>query len=530
DLHRMILPLMAMERIPGRTLALTVDRLCREGHAEPLALLADGWLATATWLEEAGFSHGDLAADNLMVRPDGSIALVDLDTAAWPAAPPLVSPSEGTPGYAHPRGLPRDPARRDRFPALILWASLRVLARHPHLRQRWGDPPDRHGATLLWSPDDLRRPGRTALFAALDALDDEALAPLLEVVRRAIRFPPDETPPLAEVAERLSGLGAFRPASPSVRDKLSGLGTPATPPRLSPESVAPIDSAEHSWDDGNASVWPLPSVREGRHPAASQTTTLVERERRRAAARQVAAAVAARDTAAAVKFWEESRTVPDVATYAASVHFLVSHDAAAAIDRVMRRRDDDGLIAAVAQAELLGVAPSAEARTALRAARARVTARNALHDAIERRDLHGLATLACSGRLDCLGRLEPAQARAVERARAWPAFERALASDDDIAIASSTDPALWREEGSLPTDARDRLALARRRLRWRDDVRAALRRRDAGGLRGLLNTAPPGAEARLTEVESRRILRVSMREAAVARLERALREGPDREV
>ncbi|MGH7606771.1 MAG: hypothetical protein ACREME_05485, partial [Gemmatimonadales bacterium] len=282
DLHRMILPLMAMERIPGRTLALTVDRLCREGHAEPLALLADGWLATATWLEEAGFSHGDLAADNLMVRPDGSIALVDLDTAAWPAAPPLVSPSEGTPGYAHPRGLPRDPARRDRFPALILWASLRVLARHPHLRQRWGDPPDRHGATLLWSPDDLRRPGRSALFAALDALDDEALAPLLEVVRRAIRFPPDETPPLAEVAERLSGLGAFRPASPSVRDKLSGLGTPATPPRLSPESVAPIDSAEHSWDDGNASVWPLPSVREGRHPAASQTTTLVERERRRA--------------------------------------------------------------------------------------------------------------------------------------------------------------------------------------------------------------------------------------------------------
>jgi hypothetical protein len=34
----------------------------------------------------------------------------------------------------------------------------------------------------------------------------------------------------------------------------------------------------------------------------------------------------------------------------------------------------------------------------------------------------------------------------------------------------------------------------------------------------------------LSEVESRRILRVSMREAAVARLERALREGPDREV
>jgi hypothetical protein len=82
----------------------------------------------------------------------------------------------------------------------------------------------------------------------------------------------------------------------------------------------------------------------------------------------------------------------------------------------------------------------------------------------------------------------------------------------------------------MPAGVRARVDLARRRLRWLDDVRAALRRRDGSVLRGLLNAAPPGAEARLTEVESRRILRVTMREAAVARLERALREGPDREV
>ena len=144
-------------------------------------------------------------------------------------------------------------------------------------------------------------------------------------------------------------------------------------------------------------------------------------------------------------------------------------------------------------------------------------------------DLPSLAQLACSGRLDCLGRLEPAQARAVARARAWPALERALASDDDIAIASAADPSLWREEGSLPPAANDRLDLARRRLRWLDEVRAALRKRDDAALRGLLTTAPHGADARLTEVERRRISRISTREAAVARLERALREGPDRE-
>ena len=121
-------------------------------------------------------------------------------------------------------------------------------------------------------------------------------------------------------------------------------------------------------------------------------------------------------------------------------------------------------------------------------------------------------------------------ARCVARATAWPALERALERDDDEAIVAAADPALWREEETLPAAAWQRLDLARRRLRWTEDVRAALRRRDGPVLRGLLSGAPPGAEERLTEVESRRILRLTMREAAVARLERALREGPDREV
>jgi hypothetical protein len=176
------------------------------------------------------------------------------------------------------------------------------------------------------------------------------------------------------------------------------------------------------------------------------------------------------------------------------------------------------------------VAPSTEARTAVRAARRRITARIALREALSRGDYHGLASLACSGELDCLGRLEPAQARAVERARAWAAVERALASDDDAAIVGAVDAEVWREEGSLPPAARQRIDLARSRIRWAEDVRAALRRRDGPALRRLLESAPPDAEWHLTHVESRRIERVSAREAAVSRLERALREGPDREV
>jgi hypothetical protein len=176
------------------------------------------------------------------------------------------------------------------------------------------------------------------------------------------------------------------------------------------------------------------------------------------------------------------------------------------------------------------VAPPTEARTAVRAARQRIAARIALREVIGRRDFYGLASLACSGELDCLGRLEPAQARAVERARSWAAVERALVSDDDVAIVAAIDPELWREEGSLPPAARQRIDLARNRIRWVEDVRAALRRRDGIAMRRLLESSPPDAESRLTDVERRRIERAATREAAVSRLERALREGPDREV
>ena len=290
--------------------------------------------------------HGDLAPDNLIVRPDGSIALVDLDTAMWPSFMGAPAPAASNPAYAHPRGAPLNPARRDRFPALILWASLRILARHPGLRERWGDRPDQDGAALLWSRDDLRHPTRSALFAALDALpgqaEGEALDPLLEVVRRAIRFSPDETPPLAEIAERLEGMGFPRTAAAHGGSRSGGSRRGWAPLEMPPAQQEPTlepDSAGGAWG------------------GASPTTSISEREERQAAARELGAAIAARDTARAVELWEPSRTVPETAVYAAAVHLLVSRDAVAAIERAMRRKDDDGLVAAVAEAERAGVAP-----------------------------------------------------------------------------------------------------------------------------------------------------------------------------
>lgn len=520
-------PVLAMERIPGRTLAQVVHRVCQAGEPDPLALLADQWLKTARILEEAGFVHGDLAADNLMVRPDGSIALIDLDNACWPAAPSQALVTEPEPDYTHPAGAAREWEHRDRFPTLMIWASLRILTRHPHLRQQFGVRPDRTGSALLWTSEDLLHAADSPLFAELESLGDATLRPLLEIVRRAIRFPPDDTPPLSEISERLETLGF--PLLASTPGKLvrristpmapvGTLASPVPPPAESPVLTTPtqLPSAEPELTRAPVPVQPQPA-RPNRKCSERQL-------------RDLQSAIASRDARTVLQAWDAVRQFDEATPFAPAVHDVVQREVSAALDRANRRRDDTALLAGVVEAERAGVAPSAEIRAASREARDRVATREQLARAVDHNDYETLARLKRLGSLEALAPLTPNVARAVERSLAWPALVRAIEQDDDAAVIATADPALWREANTMSPTAWERLDLARRRQRWTTDVRAALRKRDVLVLRSLLSGAPPGAEELLTEVESRRLLRLTMREAAVIRLERALRTGPDREI
>lgn len=524
------IPLLAMERIPGRTLTQVVRRVCLAGEADPLALLADQWLKTVQMLDDAGFVHGDLAADNLMVRPDGSIALIDLDNVTWPTAPSrdlMFSPNAA---YAHPLGQTRDWMHRDRFPALLIWASLRILTRHPQLQQQVGAGSERPSSALLWSGADLQYPDNSPMFAAVDAQDDATLRPLLEVVRRALRFSPDETPALSEISERLETLGF--PILASTPGKL--VRRMAPPPASGglqgpPALLAPptIDAPTKKVPEPVTIAVDVPAT--APKPARVQPPR-IDRKGRAQLIGSLEKAIATRDARAVLRAWDDVRQLEEAAPFAPAVHDVLQREVSAALDRAHRRRDDTGLLNAVAEAERAGIAPSAAIRAACREAKERIAANEQLAQAIVNNDYETLARLKRLGSLDTLGHLAPAAARAVERSLSWPALVRAIELDDDAAIIAAADPALWREETAMSRVAWERLDLARRRQRWSTDVRAALRQRDVPVLRGLLASAPHGAEDQLTEVESRRLLRLTMREAAVIRLEQALRTGPDREI
>jgi hypothetical protein len=209
-----------------------------------------------------------------------------------------------------------------------------------------------------------------------------------------------------------------------------------------------------------------------------------------------------------VRLWPELRTDPRAAPQAVRVHALLAEQAAARIAAALRRGDDDALLAAVGEAEAAGIAIDQTARRAARIARERLETRHALRAALAVNDRTTLATLALSGRLAELGPLEPAVGRAVKRAMAWPHLERALHADDDAEIRASYDAELFDEAGTLTPEQRARVELARFRLGWLEQVRTALRKRDALALRTVLGKPPPGAESYLTTVERNRIGRL----------------------
>ena len=510
DGHSVYRPLVVMERVPGRTLREMVVRLSQEGDASHLALIADRWLDAALAMETAGFVHGDLNPDNIMVRPDGTIAVIDLDTATWPSFRLETEARVATSALRHPQGLPRNPAYQDRFPALMLWAALRILATEPELL------PGTPGEGLLFSNVDVRRPSASPVFTRLNAADP-SLRLLLEVVRRAMRFSPEELPPLLEIALRLDSLGFPRHAP----------RPPARPPRIAqlPEAEPTLAPAPAARPSTEREVPPQAGVA----PAEPQTASASDsRQSQRLEA--LHSAIQHRDSAEALRIWADVREEPSAQVYATVIHQLVELEAHAAIDRALRRRDDPALLQAIVEAEKAGVAPHASALAAARDARRRATTREALSDALRDDNRDALINLQRTGQLAELGPLDPATNRAIARALAWPAVERALSGDDDVAICAAADPAVWREEETNPHAVWSRLDVAWKRSRWTQDIRAAVRRRDIAYLRGLLANAPAGSEDRLTEVERRRVHRVIARDQAATRLEVALREGPDRAV
>jgi serine/threonine protein kinase len=143
-------PVLLMDWVEGTNLDQYIRKHLHDSYQ--LHLLAYQFSRLALWLMPQPFAHGDLKPDNIMVREDGTLVLIDYDGMFVPAMKGQKAQEMGSPDFRHPaRTEETFNENIDDFSLASILLSLRVIAEEPALLEKYGAA-DR----LLFSEKDYR--------------------------------------------------------------------------------------------------------------------------------------------------------------------------------------------------------------------------------------------------------------------------------------------------------------------------------------------------------------------------------------
>ena len=165
-------PVLLMDWIEGETMETYIAANYTDTHA--MSMLCYRFCKMAVWLRSQSFAHGDIKPDNIMVRPDGTLTLVDYDGMFVPAMKGQKSPTIGTKDFSHPlRTIDDFDETIDDFALASIALTLKAISLNPSLLQTYGAS-DR----LLFSAADYIDLSKSKTFTALQGLlaDEEARA------------------------------------------------------------------------------------------------------------------------------------------------------------------------------------------------------------------------------------------------------------------------------------------------------------------------------------------------------------------
>ena len=157
-------PVLLMDWVEGETMEAYIAANYHNQSA--MSLLCYRFGKMAAWLRSQSFAHGDVKPDNIIIRPDGSLTLVDYDGMFVSSMKGSKSPTIGTKGFSHPlRTMDDFDETIDDFSLASIALSLKAISMNSTLLDTYGAS-DR----LLFSENDYRNPSNSKVISALQGL------------------------------------------------------------------------------------------------------------------------------------------------------------------------------------------------------------------------------------------------------------------------------------------------------------------------------------------------------------------------
>ena len=157
-------PVLLMDWVDGETMEVYIAANYHNQSA--MSLLCYRFGKMAAWLRSQSFAHGDIKPDNIIVRPDGSLSLVDYDGMFVPSMKGSKSPTIGTKDFSHPlRTMDDFDETIDDFSLASIALSLKAISMKSTLLDIYGAS-DR----LLFSENDYRNPSNSKVISTLQEL------------------------------------------------------------------------------------------------------------------------------------------------------------------------------------------------------------------------------------------------------------------------------------------------------------------------------------------------------------------------
>ena len=157
-------PVLLMDWVEGETMEAYIAANYHNQSA--MSMLCYRFGKMAAWLRSQSFAHGDVKPDNIIIRPDGSLTLVDYDGMFVSSMKGYKSPTIGTKDFCHPlRTMDDFDETIDDFSLASIALSLKAISMNSTLLDTYGAS-DR----LLFSENDYRNPSNSKVISALQGL------------------------------------------------------------------------------------------------------------------------------------------------------------------------------------------------------------------------------------------------------------------------------------------------------------------------------------------------------------------------